>query len=343
MMVDTLTTIPLIDLVDGGPVELFEMRRENAKTLLAAGNSSVPSLILGPLDSLSRRWLHRARTPYSGEIDAIANGMEAGTWFVNLSMEWGCTSGVAADPENSGSRILRTLDWPVTGLGREVVVARMAGNAGEFYNVTWPGFVGALTVMAPGRFSAAINQAPIVRHGMLPPSLNWGINRLKSLASKAIPPTHLLRQVCETCNDYEQAKEILCDTPIAIPALFALSGMNAIEGCVIERLENRSFVHEAPSAIANHWLSNSLRGKARGIDSHRRHRLMNGLCRIAKGGFDWLIEPLLNVDTCLAVVMNAAQGTLLVRGFEPEGLATEVFDLSALERSIEQPGLSAIC
>lgn len=336
MTVETLTTIPLIDCVNGGPVELFETRRENAKTLLAAGNSSVPSLMRGPLDLLSKRWLQRARTPYAGEIDAIAKRMEVGTWFVNLSMEWGCTSGVAADPEGSGSRILRTLDWPVIGLGREVVVARMAGNAGEFYNVTWPGFVGALTVMAPGRFSAAINQAPIVRHGILPPSFNWGINRLKSLASKAIPPTHLLRHVCETCSDYEQAKDILCETPIAIPALFALSGMNAVEGCIIERLENRSFVHEAPSAIANHWLSKSLRGKARGIDSHRRHRLMNGLCRIAKGGFDWLIEPLLNVDTRLAVVMNAAQGSLLVSGFEPEGPATEVFDLAALESSIEQ-------
>ena len=336
MMADTLTTIPLIDLVDSGPVELFEMRRANAKALLAAGSGSVPSLMLGPLDSLSRRWLHRARTPYAGEIDAIAKGMTAGTWFVNLSMEWGCTSGVAADPESTGSRILRTLDWPVTGLGREVVVARMAGDAGVFFNVTWPGFVGALTVMAPGRFSAAVNQAPIVRHGMLPPSFNWGINRFKLLASKAIPPTHLLRHVCETCNDYEQAKEILCETPIAIPALFALSGMNAIEGCVIERLEHRSFVHEAPSAIANHWLSNSLRGKARGIDSYRRHRLMNGLCRTAKSGFDWLFDPLLNADTRLAVVTNAAQGSLLVRGFEPEGLATEIFDLSAVESSIEQ-------
>ena len=336
MMANMLTTIPLIDLVDGGPVKLFEMRKTNAEALLTAGSSSVPSSMLGPLDSLSRRWLCRARTPYAGEIDAIANGMRAGTWFVNLSMEWGCTSGVAADPEHSGSRILRTLDWHFPGLGREVVVARMAGNAGDFYNVTWPGFVGALTVMAPGRFSAAINQAPIVRRGMLPRSLNWGINRAKFLASRDIPPTHLLRQVCETCNDYDQAKEILCDTPIAIPALFILSGMNAVEGCVIERLENRSFVHEAPSAVANHWLSRSLRGKARGIDSDRRHRLMNGLCRIAKGGFDWLIEPLLNVDTRLAVVMNAAQGSLLVRGFEPEGLATEIFDLSALESPTEQ-------
>jgi hypothetical protein len=35
--------------------------------------------------------------------------------------------------------------------------------------------------------------------------------------------------------------------------------------------------------------------------------------------------------------MNAAQGSLLVRGFEPEGLATEIFDLSAVESSIEQP------
>ena len=44
--------------------------------------------------------------------------------------------------------LVRTLDWPFTGLGRYVAVARMQGECGDFLSVTWPGYVGALTAMA---------------------------------------------------------------------------------------------------------------------------------------------------------------------------------------------------
>jgi hypothetical protein len=335
-MADSLATIPLMDLHDGMPVELFEQHQAAAERLLAFGTSTVPAMTIGTLDALSRRWLQRSRSPYVDEIAAIAKDQPPGVWYLNLSLEWGCSTGVAADPGNSGSRVLRTLDWPARGLGREVVVARIEGPAGIYYNVTWPGYVGALTVMAPGRFAAAINQAPMVHHSMMGYSADWAINRIKLLRSRALPPAHLLRQMFETCQNYEEARDVLRETPVALPALFALGGMNAMEGCVIERLERRAYIHEAPNAIANHWLTKSLRGRARGIDSHRRHRLINGLCRVAKDGFDWLIDPIMNADTRLAVVMNAAQSRLLVRGFEPEGPATEIFDLSTTEALVDR-------
>ena len=225
-MADSLVTIPLMDLTDGGPVALFEERKAAAETLRTNGSAVVPSAALRPLDALSRHWFLRSRSPYVEEIAAIAKFQPPGVWLLNLSYEWGCSTGVAADPGSSGSRILRTLDWPVRGLGREVVVARMHGRAGIYYNVTWPGFVGALTAMAPGRFSVAINQAPMVRHGMVGYSLDWAINRIKLLQSRALPPAHLLRQVCETCRNYEEARDVLRETEIALPALFALGGMN---------------------------------------------------------------------------------------------------------------------
>ena len=36
------------------------------------------------------------------------------------------------DPTAPGMRLLRTLDWPFHGLGRNLVVARQTGPAGEF-------------------------------------------------------------------------------------------------------------------------------------------------------------------------------------------------------------------
>ena len=44
----------------------------------------------------------------------------------------------------------------------------MRGAAGEFINVSWPGYAGTLTASAPGRFAAAINQAPLRRRTRKP-------------------------------------------------------------------------------------------------------------------------------------------------------------------------------
>jgi hypothetical protein len=35
----------------------------------------------------------------------------------------------------------------------------MNGRRGEFYNVIWPAYLGALAALASGRFAAAISQA----------------------------------------------------------------------------------------------------------------------------------------------------------------------------------------
>jgi hypothetical protein len=76
--------------------------------------------------------------------------------------------------------------------------------------------------------------------------------------------------------------------------------------------------------VANHWLTRGLHGRPRGIDSRRRHRLMNGLSRLPVEAFDWLIHPIHNPETRLSVVANAATGRLLVQGWEADGAATEM-------------------
>src|SRR3546814_13840391 len=68
---------------------------------------------------------------------------------------------------------------------------------------------------------------------------------------------------------------------------------------------------------------------ARGPANQRRWRLMSGLCRTAGHGFGWMIDPIHNACTRLAVVQNAATGQLLVRGWEQDGVATEASDLAA--------------
>lgn len=51
---------------------------------------------------------------------------------------------------------------------------------------------------------------------------------------------------------------------------------------------------------------------------------MNGLSRLPSEAFDWMVEPILNRDTRLSMVANAATGALMVQGWEVDGAATGV-------------------
>src|SRR6202012_2110269 len=126
---------------------------------------------------------------------------------------------------------------PFPKLGENVVVAKQHAKAGVFFNMTWSGFNGVLQAMAPDRFAAAINQAPMRRRGAGYAG-DWLQARIAVSKSAALPPAHLLRRVFETAPDYAAAQDMLCRTPIAVPAIFILSGVAAGEGCVIERTES---------------------------------------------------------------------------------------------------------
>ncbi len=320
--------IPYLDLGEAGAHALMDREPERALALLEAGRAAHGAGVVALLDGWSRRWLARAENPYGHEIDAVAARVEArGAHFLNMSYEWGCSTAVAADPGGPGSRMLRTLDWPLRGIGRHVVVARHKGPAGVYDNVTWPGFVGVMTAMAPGRFSAAINQAPMRRRG-LPRTLDWAANRIGQWRSRAIPPAHLLRRVFETCASYAEAREALTTTPICLPAIFSLSGAEAGEGSVIERLEARAEIHEGPISVANHWITERFRGSDRGTDSHARRAHIAAFHEAAGAGpgFDWLTPPVLNPTTRIVAVMNAARGQLRLQGYEDGSPVTQVFE-----------------
>ena len=131
-----------------------------------------------------------------------------------------------------------------------------AGPAGEFYNVTWPGYVGALTAMAPGRFGASINQAPMRRRGHSPKLrlFDLAANGLHTLLRvRSIPPDQLLRQVFEECRDFGEAKFMLERTAIARPVIYTLVGCAPGERCVIERTEDSANTRDHDTGSANNW------------------------------------------------------------------------------------------
>jgi hypothetical protein len=323
-----LPEIPVIDLGAGGVVDLAKRERDRVEALIDSGRRQYTALVLYLTDHRSRRWLARSGNPYLAEIEAIAAALgHSGLFALNLSFEWACTAGVCDDPLGPGTRLMRTLDWLQHGLGRYVVVARHRGSQGAWLNITWPGFVGVVTGLAPGRFAAAILQPPLHRTtGLLP--LDWLINRLVLWENRALPPSHLLRQVFETCSSFAEARKRLMAVPICSPAIFVLSGVGPGEAAVIERLESHGVTHDGAAAAANHWLTKSFGYGSRGIDSEGRQHLMSTYLAEPPDGLSWLVPPIINRYTRLAMVANAATGELVVQGWEVDGPGTAVLRLS---------------
>ncbi|MDA0997799.1 MAG: hypothetical protein O2944_06290 [Proteobacteria bacterium] len=324
--------IPYIDATEDGPAALVRADFVRFQAIIDAGTAHYGRLAMNAGDHLSRRWLARQETPRAAEIAEIAAvAGRPGAWLLNLSYEWTCTTGAGPDPGGRSNRMLRTLDWPLNGLGRTVVVAKFQGLAGDYFNVTWPGFVGVATAMAPDRFSAALNQPPM-RRWTRSCWLDWLINRNKLWRRQATPPTHLLRRMFDECRSYVEARRMLIETPLSIPAFFTLSGTEPEQSCLIEREEDGATVHDGPSACANHWIERAVPGRYRGIDSPGRRQQMLETRDGSPDGFDWVTPPILNETTRVAVVADAGRGYLAVRGYERDGLATRDFVKPATNR-----------
>jgi hypothetical protein len=291
-------------------------------------------------DAVSRRWLARNATPLGPEIEAVASAIGApGAHLLNLSYEWGCTCGADA----TGTPVhLRVLDWEMAGLGETLCVIRQSGPAGEWWHIGWPGLAGAITLLAPGRFSLAINQPPLplTRLGAAARRIgagfggllaDWLAARPAAWRSRALPPAHLLRRIADEAPDYATALARLRDTPIAASAAFSLVGTRPGEAAVVERTPEGGALRDAPRlAVANHWDALREPGAPRWRESHPRQRHMEALLEGGvPPGLAWLRPPLRNPGTRLAAVMQPAEGRLTLAGFSGERQVSEVLDLAA--------------
>ena len=235
-----------------------------------------------------------------------------------------CTAG-ARHIEGLGMTHVRSMDWPVDGLGRHTLILHHVNvPAGDFYSVGWPGYSGVLSGFKPGAFSATINQADVIRM----PNLQW-------------PPTHLLRWVFENCRTYAEALTILRNTPVCFPAFILLAGPD--KAAVIELGPDGNTIKPMskgqPIAIANDYLS-SKRQKMAGIygqqaDSDYRRKAMLRKLRRLKGGTIRqalaLIQdyPVANEQTMQQMVFAHESGNMIVVGLaDEEPVKMAKFDFS---------------
>ena len=334
-----LPAIPIVDVRQGGPPRHAAHSAGSARALRDACLGFFPHAarpFVPALDRVAQRWLKRSRSPYLAEIAQIAASLDfSGIWMLNASYQWGCTS--LARERDRVPWLVRTLDWPFQGLGRHAEVAHMQGACGDFFSVTWPGYVGALTAMAPLCFAACVNQAPMWRRTSHP----W--LRPYDFAANAVtvwnrvdlmPPDQLLRRVFELCQDYAAARRMLETTPVARPVIYTLAGCAPGECCVIERLETDFVTREEGTSAANDWvpcragwegrigtrrfLKSSVAEAAR-KSQLRRDALADWQGALSDAAFDWVREPVLNPYTRMAVAMCPARGILRATGYDVAG------------------------
>ena len=309
-----LPEIPFVDIRGGTPIALLARFPDKAKALAKATTetfgaaSRLASKAAFPFtDRASRAWLARTDNPYRAEIGAFKSilGIQ-GVPTLNICFEWGCTSGAFQVDDDVVLR--RVLDWKFPALGEHLVVAHQSGPAGDFYNITWPAMSGIYHAMAPGRFAAAINQAPMRRHGRAI-ALDWAKNRIATKDETGLPAAHLLRRMFETAPDYAAAKRMLSHTPIAVPAIFILVGLG--EGCIVERTEDDFAVRELERdrVCASNHFETRLNETATAWHPRSKDSPERLACALSLGasevgtGFDWFKPPIANPTS--RVVLNA--------------------------------------
>lgn len=319
-----MNPIPLLDVRDGGPVAHAQARVEAAAALRDAClgvAAPLGRLCLSPIDRIATNWLRRSASAYRAELEHVAAILGfPGAMTLNMSYLFACTTQAYEDLDGV-PRIRRTLDWPFQGLGRAVEIAWQSGAAGDYYNATWPGAVGVLSAMAPGRFCAVINQAPMQRRtrGVLGFPYDAAVNLRNALASEGgWPPDHLLRYAFDACETFEDAVRLIAREPLARPTLFTLAGVKRGEIALIERTERDARILRGPVVVANDWQEPQPGWQARmSVENNELRKAAMKAVAPDAPRFSWVREPVLNRLTRLAVEMcSAGAGDLVARGYE---------------------------
>ncbi|MEO1694163.1 MAG: hypothetical protein AAFR55_02875 [Pseudomonadota bacterium] len=320
-----LPTIPIVLTSAAFALETLQAARPHADALMTTATAHAPRRVLALLDRISRRWLVNSGNPGLAEIDAIAEAVgRPGVHFLSVSYEWGCTTAVGpASRAAPDPALMRVLDWRTPGLGRYIICADVDGPSGPFQALTWPGFTGVLQANAPGRFAAALNQAPMRRSGGGLYPLDWARNRARVWRSKALMPAQVLRHAFERAETYADARRLLIETPVTTPTIFALAGITRGDHCIIERTETHASVLPGGRVAANMWQTPGWSARPRGdANAGRMRQAARAMPSLDTAPSRWIAAPILNATTRLAMMAVPATGALTAQGFEKGRAAT---------------------
>ncbi|MCP5374852.1 MAG: hypothetical protein H6743_01975 [Rickettsiaceae bacterium] len=299
--------IPFV--TSSNPIDLIVRFPDKINNFLEILFKGVNINLLKLLDQVSKKWLLHNKTPYFEEIEMMANHVNcSGIYFLNTLHEWGCTTRVGPN-KNGQPTMWRVLDWPLYGLGANALIINRELFGAPCINLGWPLYSGIVNLICPGRFCIAINQAPKFKKflgGIELPEYALSIyQKLLFLSKKDILPSHLVRIAGQVCNSFSEALDLLCKNKTCIPAIFIIVGTKSTEYAIVEHQNSCTTIFNGPMCVANHWrftppiyeeLSNSFaRENALKLASLNQD-------------FSWLIPPILNRDSRLAMIITPVTG-----------------------------------
>ncbi len=273
----------------------------------------------GARDELTFYRLSCISPEYGAEMDAVAELADldplevllANVYYDAFKHLMGCTA-FAVDTAH-GPLHARNLDWWTerNALSRNTVVARFLRHGAPLFEVvTWPGFIGALSGSAPGRFAVTLNAV------------------LSDEPPGVAPPIGLVLRDLLTTADFNAARDDLARRPLACDCLLLLTGTRSGEMCVIERTPTRAEVRRTDSGAivvtndyralsAPGWTGESttvLQATSCGRYDRASGRVHAEHPSSAKACFAVLDDKGVKMDiTVQQMVMSAAQGWLSAR------------------------------
>ncbi len=213
-----------------------------------------------------------------------------------------CSS--AAVWTKSGMVHTRNMDWPLNGLKKNTIELEFHGApAGSFTAITFPGFSGILTGIAPKRFSASVNMM-IEDYGV-------------SLRGK--PIAFLLREVFEECEDYTDAVEFLENSDAFAPGFIHIvgteEGENSVVGVMPKEYENFTYEDDGTGlCVTNHIPDSDFDDDEYEVDSVERLDFLNSEIENVRSmdKAHHLMRKIKNEDTKHTVTMCASTGEYIL-------------------------------
>lgn len=154
-------------------------------------------------------------------------------YYDALKHLWGCTAFAVDAP--GGPIHGRNLDWfSETGALRGATLQfRFLKDAVEVYRtIGWPGYLGCLSGIAPGRFAITLNTVAS-----------------DDAAELSTPVSFLIRETLASAPNFDEAVRILAETPISSDCLLLVSGVAEGEMAVIERSPTRSAIRSPKEGL----------------------------------------------------------------------------------------------
>lgn len=227
---------------------VWQDAQETMPTAIAHMGSLATRAVFAVMDDNGTGYYEEVKAWHKGAVSSMSQLIFGNLLYELSSVGDLCTS-VAFHTPRHGMVHARNLDWPLPAIKKSTILVDFETDEGPYTAVTMPGYVGVLSGVAPGRFSATINAHINYTEEVQWPNLTgW-------------PASFALRWVFENCATYDAAVADLLATEVVSDFYVQVVGTQKGEAAIVRMCRdapNELIEYgRGPLGIANHWPDDS--------------------------------------------------------------------------------------